>query len=102
MKVQILNYRPCRKLQTKFCNPWWIYFKNVMVFSDKGAGLVKESKKIRKRREWMLRKSRKEQGIKPNIAEQRYRGDWAYLPDLVLEEIFQYLGYKVSVWGGGH
>ena len=98
MKVRTTNVQkfklPCGKLQTYFGT----LVKNLMVFLDKG--LVKESKKIRKRREWMLRKSRKEQGIKPNLAEQRYRGDWAYLPDLVLEEIFQYLGYKVSVLGG--
>merc|ERR1719195_2121430 len=30
----------------------------------------------------------------PGRRHQQYRGDWAYLPDLVLEEIFQYLGYK--------
>ena len=61
-------------------------------FSEKGV--VKESKKARKRREWMLRKSRIQHGIK-SPTEHRYRGDWAYLPDLVLEEVFQYLGYKV-------
>merc|ERR1719365_434295 len=43
----------------------------------------------------MERKSRREQGIPIRAkAEQKYQGDWAYLPDLVLEEIFQYLGYK--------
>ena len=26
----------------------------------------------------------------------KYRGSWANLPDLVLEQIFQYLPYKVS------
>ena len=33
-----------------------------------------------------------------NINETRtknYKGDWANLPDLVLEQIFQYLPYKV-------
>ena len=28
----------------------------------------------------------------------KYRGSWANLPDLVLEQIFQYLPYKVSTF----
>ena len=28
----------------------------------------------------------------------KYRGDWANLPDLILEQIFQYLPYKVRKW----
>ena len=30
----------------------------------------------------------------------KYRGDWANLPDLILEQIFQYLPYKVRKSSG--
>ena len=52
-----------------------------------------ESRRMRKKRKWLLmnNKSQQNQVRKPK----KYQGDWAALPDLVLEQIFQYLPYKV-------
>ena len=48
---------------------------------------------MRKKRKWLLmnNKSQQDQVRKPK----QYQGDWAALPDLCLEQIFQYLPYKV-------
>ena len=84
-------------MKTKSCSK-----SNNLNVQKGGSGITsssrpKETKRARKRREWMERLSRREQGMTdPGRRHQQYRGDWAYLPDLVLEEIFQYLGYKVS------
>ena len=52
-----------------------------------------ETRRVRKKRKWLLmnNKSQQNQVLKPK----KYQGDWATLPDLVLEQIFQYLPYKV-------
>ena len=52
-----------------------------------------ESRRVRKKRKWLLmnNKSQQDQVRKPK----QYQGDWAALPDLCLEQIFQYLPYKV-------
>ena len=55
-----------------------------------------ESRRVRKKRKWLLmnNKSQQDQVRKPK----QYQGDWAALPDLCLEQIFQYLPYKVIVY----
>ena len=52
-----------------------------------------ETRRVRKKRKWLLmnNKSKQNQERKPK----QYQGDWATLPDLCLEQIFQYLPYKV-------
>ena len=53
----------------------------------------KETKKVRKKRLWLQAKEKG--GIKAkNGSKQRYIGDWAFLPDIVLEIIFQYLPFE--------
>ena len=55
----------------------------------------KDTRRIRKKREWLAKKTNS-----TNIAQEKkpkkYVGSWANLPDLILEQIFQYLPYKVS------
>ena len=54
----------------------------------------KETKKVRKKRLWLQRKSQKS-GLKDKTEQkQRYIGDWAFLPDIALELIFQYLPFE--------
>lgn len=53
----------------------------------------KETKKVRKRREWMQRKLDGE-GKTIKKKANKYCGDWTYLPDIVLEKIFQYLPFE--------
>ena len=53
-----------------------------------------ESRRVRKKREW-LAKQNKSLDKTEKIKQRKYKGDWANLPDLILEEIFQYLPYKV-------
>jgi hypothetical protein len=75
----------------------------------------KETRRERKRREWLARKEEREnvtlllnekhsavgglvkwnQDDKPQSEAEQ--GCWAYLPDLVLEYIFQLLPFKVSI-----
>ena len=53
----------------------------------------KETKKVRKKRLWLQAKEKG--GLKAkNGSKQRYIGDWAFLPDIVLEIIFQYLPFE--------
>ena len=53
----------------------------------------KETKKVRKKRLWLQAKEKG--GLKAkNGSKQRYVGDWAFLPDIVLEIIFQYLPFE--------
>ena len=62
-----------------------------------------ETRKQRKKREWLARKSDRahnddgttKRRVQIVDEEQSY---WAYLPDLVLEIIFQMLPYKVTFW----
>ena len=54
-----------------------------------------ESRRVRKKREW-LAKQNKNLDNTEKIRQRKYKGDWANLPDLILEEIFQYLPYKVK------
>ena len=60
---------------------------------------------MRKKREWIVKKARAESmssskwnpsDVRQRTYSKTYRGSWANLPDLVLEQIFQYLPYKVS------
>lgn len=53
-----------------------------------------ESRKVRKKREWLAKQNKNLDKTEPN-KKKKYKGDWANLPDLILEEIFQYLPYKV-------
>ena len=55
-----------------------------------------ETRRVRKKRKWLLmnNKSQQDQVRKPK----QYQGDWAALPDLCLEQIFQYLPYKVIIY----
>ena len=55
----------------------------------------REPRKVRKKREWLLRKNDKATQLLHKGAK-RYCGEWAYLPDLCLELIFQYLPFDVS------
>ena len=55
-----------------------------------------ESRRVRKKREW-LAKQNKNLDKTEKIKQRKYKGDWANLPDLILEEIFQYLPYKVKI-----
>ena len=55
----------------------------------------KETKKVRKKRLWLQRKSQQKSGLKDKTEQkQRYIGDWAFLPDIALELIFQYLPFE--------
>ena len=52
---------------------------------------------MRKKREWLaLEEMRKGMISNQKRPEKRYCGSWENLPDLVLEQIFQYLPYKVQ------
>ena len=51
----------------------------------------KETKRERKRRIWNERIGGK------RTREVKHYGNWEYLPDLCLEQIFQYLPYEVSI-----
>ena len=53
-----------------------------------------ESRRVRKKREWLAKQNQNLDKTEP-IKKKKYKGDWANLPDLILEEIFQYLPYKV-------
>ena len=76
---------------------WLSKADEILKNSGKKAG---ESRRQRKKRLWLERKESgikfgggtKIRGNKSNV----YVGDWAYLPDLVLEMIFQYLDFKVQ------
>ncbi len=58
------------------------------------APLVKETSRARKRRLWRERQEARSAG---SAARRLPRCEgWAYLPDIVLEEIFKYLSYKVG------
>lgn len=62
----------------------------------------KESRRIRKKREWLQRQDRKKNSFIPKKPEETYNDDitqsqWAFLPDLVLGEIFKMLPFEVSV-----
>jgi hypothetical protein len=57
------------------------------------APLVKETSRARKRRLWRERQEARSAGSAAHRPP-RCEG-WAYLPDIVLEEIFKYLTYKV-------
>ena len=54
-----------------------------------------ESRKVRKKREWLAKQNKNLENPE-QIRKRKYKGDWANLPDLILEEIFQYLPYKVK------
>ena len=55
----------------------------------------KETKKVRKKRLWLQRKNQQKSGLKDKTEQkQRYIGDWAFLPDIALELIFQYLPFE--------
>ena len=72
--------------------------KNSSGKNNSGNKIAGESRRRRKKRLWLERKlTRKiaDDGNKNNF-ENVYVGDWAYLPDLVLEMIFQYLDFKVA------
>jgi hypothetical protein len=58
------------------------------------APLVKETSRARKRRLWRERQEARSAGSATRRPP-RCEG-WAYLPDIVLEEIFKYLTYKVG------
>ncbi len=58
------------------------------------APLVKETSRARKRRLWRERQEARSAGSAAHRPP-RCEG-WAYLPDIVLEEIFKYLSYKVG------
>lgn len=55
----------------------------------------KETKRVRKRRQWQERlERRKSSDFAPKKREDD-QSPWAYIPDLVLEKIFQYLPFQV-------
>jgi len=62
------------------------------------APLVKETSRARKRRLWRERQEARSAGSAAHRPP-RCEG-WAYLPDIVLEEIFKYLTYKVGAMVG--
>ena len=70
----------------------WVSKAEDLIKSDKSKN--KESRKVRKKRLWLQRKSANGKLIRKNQA--RFVGDWEYLPDLCLELIFQYLSFEVS------
>ena len=57
----------------------------------------KESRRVKKKREWLERQEAKKNGTL-FVGLAKNKGDWALLPDLILQEIFQYLPYKVSIF----
>ena len=73
------------------------------VTTSKAEKAPGESRRKRKKREWLLRQAvpgrqtdtsckKETSGTKPTDNQ----FSWADLPDLILEQIFQYLPYKVS------
>ena len=76
--------------------------KNSSGKNNSGNKIAGESRRRRKKRLWLERnKTRKisDDGNKKTRENDQcivYVGDWAYLPDLVLEMIFQYLDFKVQ------
>ena len=70
----------------------WVSKAEDLIKSDKSKN--KESRKVRKKRLSLQRKSANGKLIRKNQA--RFVGDWEYLPDLCLELIFQYLTFEVS------
>ena len=70
----------------------WVSKAEDLIKSDKSKS--KESRKVRKKRLWLQRKSANGKLIRKIQA--RYVVDWEYLPDLCLELIFQYLTFEVS------
>ena len=54
-----------------------------------------DTRKRRKKREWLEKKKRLT-SVLQDRPPKKYVGSWANLPDLILEQIFQYLPYKVS------
>ena len=70
----------------------WVSKAEDLIKSDKSKN--KESRKVRKKRLWLQRKSANGKLIRKSQA--RYVVDWEYLPDLCLELIFQYLTFEVS------
>ena len=75
--------------------------KNSSGKNNSGNKIAGESRRRRKKRLWLERqKTRKisddgNEKTRENDQSIVYVGDWAYLPDLVLEMIFQYLDFKV-------
>ncbi|XP_071746684.1 uncharacterized protein [Lepeophtheirus salmonis] len=58
--------------------------------SSNTSVVKKETRRVRKKREWIERKEC--QTLEPQKS--RYYGDWALLPDLILQKIFQYIPYQ--------
>ena len=75
--------------------------KNSSGKNNSGNKIAGESRRRRKKRLWLERKETRKisdagnKRIRENDQSNVYVGDWAYLPDLVLEMIFQYLDFKV-------
>ena len=69
----------------------------------RAATKFRETRRQRKKREWLARKSEhrahngEASGRKAAIVGSEEQSYWAYLPDLVLEIIFQMLPYKVTL-----
>ncbi len=66
--------------------------------SGGGGGWANETRRQRKKRLWLARMERMRSGRLPTLGEEGRRSDgsyWAFLPDLVLELIFQMLPYEV-------
>ena len=57
---------------------------------------TRDTRKRRKKREWLARKNNVTSSLQERQPK-KYVGSWANLPDLILEHIFQYLPYKVSL-----
>uniref|UniRef100_A0A0K2T9A3 F-box domain-containing protein n=1 Tax=Lepeophtheirus salmonis TaxID=72036 RepID=A0A0K2T9A3_LEPSM len=61
--------------------------------SSNTSVVKKETRRVRKKREWIERKEC--QTLEPQKS--RYYGDWALLPDLILQKIFQYIPYQTRL-----
>ena len=70
----------------------WVSKAEDLIKSDKSKS--KESRKVRKKRLWLQRKSANGKLIRKNQA--RFVGDWEYLPDLCLKVPAMVLNHHLS------
>jgi hypothetical protein len=64
------------------------------------AAQAKETSRERKRRAWRQRQEARQAGADSAAGRPPRCESWAYLPDIVLEEIFKYLSYRVGFLEG--
>eukprot|EP00095_Tigriopus_kingsejongensis_P000406 maker-scaffold19_size710362-snap-gene-4.16 protein:Tk00406 transcript:maker-scaffold19_size710362-snap-gene-4.16-mRNA-1 annotation:"hypothetical protein L798_10119" len=57
----------------------------------------KETRRVRKKREWLARLEARKDEAGNRLAENPGQSQWAYIPDLILEQIFKYLPIRSKI-----